>query len=85
MMSTANWLTLIAAVVGPAFTWGAMQARLKVAERKVEALERSREKQGERIGDVEERVATLEGATGAHRVRSRTRGGISTDGNEGGS
>ncbi|HYM46753.1 MAG TPA: hypothetical protein VES65_11420 [Solirubrobacteraceae bacterium] len=72
-MSTANWLTLLGTLVAIAATWGGLLVRVRVAEGAVKRLEASRERQGERIGVLEERVAAIEGATGAHVGRARTR------------
>ena len=63
-MNTANWITLIVTLVTVAGTWGGVLVRIKVAERRIVELSRGREKQGERIGVVEERIATIEGAIG---------------------
>lgn len=80
-MTTANWITLIITLVGLAATWGGVIVRVKLvevkADRTADSLEKSRDKQGERIGVVEERIATLEGAAGVvpqGRTRTRTRG-----------
>jgi hypothetical protein len=77
-VTTANWVTLIAALLGIAVPYGGFLARLKIVEAKAskmaDELTSSRERQGGRIGVVEERCAVLEGAI-FQRARSRTRGG----------
>lgn len=73
-MTTANWITLLVTLAGLAATWGGLLVRVKVAESKVDTLDKGRERQGARIGDVEERIAMLEGASGVTRTRRSTRG-----------
>lgn len=80
-MTTANWITLLVAILGISATWGALLVRVKMVEAKAsktaDELAASREKQGGRIGVVEERCAALEGAS-YQRNRTRTRaGGVS--------
>lgn len=72
-MSTANWLTLLATIVALASTWGALLVRVRVAESSIKEFSRAREKQGARIGSVEERIALLEGAGDSQNARERTR------------
>ncbi len=71
-MTTANWLTLIATALALAVTWGGLLVRVKMLEGRVRDLDRGREKQGARIGVVEERVAALEGAAGGELRRRLT-------------
>jgi hypothetical protein len=80
-LTTANWLTLLGTLVAVAGTWGGLLVRVKVAEGRVTTLERGREKQGERIGVIEERTAAIEGSLAQlgqppprNQARSRTRG-----------
>ena len=77
-MTTANWITLLIAILGVAGTWGALLVRVKMVEGKAsktaDDVALSRERQGQRIGAVEERCAALEGAS-YQRARTRTRGG----------
>ena len=68
-MSTANWLTLIGTIAALAVMWGELRVRVRLAERLLDQVQRGREKQGERLGVVEERLAMLEGAA---RPRRRT-------------
>lgn len=76
-MTNANWITLIVTLVGIAATWGGLLVRVKVAESRLREFERGREKQGERLGVVEERVASIEGtlmiSPETPRKRARTR------------
>lgn len=80
-MTTANWLVLLGSIVSVGLVAGGLLVRMQVAERAIKEFARAREKQGERIGGVEERVALLEGAGEldariaalAKRTRKRTR------------
>lgn len=71
-MNTANWITLLVTVVGIAATWGGLLVRVKMVEdrarKTADDVASSREKQGERIGEVEKRIAILQ-----ERTRTRTR------------
>jgi hypothetical protein len=88
-MTTANWLALLATIVGLAATWGALLVRVRIAESSIKDFGRARERQGVRIGQAEERIALLEGASHMEgprdRTRSRTRpGGIPLELDDGG-
>lgn len=73
-VTTANWLQIIATLVTGAAIGGGLLVRLKVAESTIRDLLRGRQKQGERIGVLEERQARLEGILEApERVRRNTR------------
>jgi hypothetical protein len=67
-VSTANWLTLIATVVALAATWGGLLVRVRIAEKSIDQFDRARNRQGERIGVVEERLASLEGSARPRRL-----------------
>lgn len=82
-MTTANWLVLIGTIVSAGVVAGGLLVRVRVAESAIKEFARAREKQGERIGGCEERIALLEGAGDLEapkkRTRKRTRpGGVPT-------
>lgn len=60
-------VTMLVGAVTSAAMYGALVARLKAAEKTIEALSTGREKQGERVGVLEERVAHLEGRLSERR------------------
>lgn len=80
-MTTANWLVLLGSIVSVGLVAGGLLVRVQVAERAIKEFARAREKQGERLGVCEERIATLEGAAEldariaalTKRTRKRTR------------
>ena len=79
-MTTANWLTLILSVAGVAVTWGSFQVRVRILEARVAQLEKelgkSREAQGARVGEAEQRLSALEGAAGIVAPRPRRTRGV---------
>lgn len=75
-MTTAQWLSIIATVVGAAVVWGSLKnevGNLKTALQELKAeFNRSKEDQGKRIGTLEGDVKVHERAlTGAHGVRTK--------------
>jgi hypothetical protein len=78
-LTTANWLALIVLLSGGLVIAGGLLVRVKIAESAIKDFARAREKQGERIGGVEERIAILEGAShlesAVRKTRKRTRPG----------
>ena len=67
-VTSVHWislaLTLLGVIVTGAVTYGAIKTRIKVLEEHVKILAQGRERQGSRIGVVEERISNLEGRSG---------------------
>jgi len=66
-MTIGNWITIVVCILGLAATWGTLLNRVGRNEKDVEKLagkledeQRGRERQGERIGQVEVGLARLE-------------------------
>lgn len=72
-MTPANWISLIVVISGGLLVAGGLLVRVKVAESAIKEFARAREKQGERIGGCEERIALLEGAGELDGPKKRTR------------
>lgn len=72
-MATANWISVIVLLSGGLLVAGGLLVRLKIAESAIRDFARAREKQGERIGRCEERIALLEGASELEAPRKLTR------------
>jgi len=72
-MTTANWLSLLVVISGGLLVAGGLLVRVKIVESAIKDFARAREKQGERIGGCEERIALLEGAGELDGPRKRTR------------